>query len=132
MTKETEITGSVTGSLKIVLRLEGLAAFITSLMAYGHFGYSWKLFFILFLFPNISFAGYLLGKTTGALAYNALHSYILPLVFGVLCWHFEPSFLYIPLIWITHIGFDRVLGYGLKYTKGFGYTHLGMIKMWGK
>jgi len=27
----------------------------------------------------------------------------------------------------AHIGFDRALGYGLKYSKGFGYTHLGRI-----
>ena len=29
------------------------------------------------------------------------------------------------LIWIAHIGFDRALGYGLKYPTGFGDTHLG-------
>ena len=26
-----------------------------------------------------------------------------------------------------HIGFDRALGYGLKYANGFGFTHLGRI-----
>jgi hypothetical protein len=31
------------------------------------------------------------------------------------------------LIWIAHIGFDRALGYGLKYPTGFGDTHLGRI-----
>jgi hypothetical protein len=31
------------------------------------------------------------------------------------------------LIWIAHIGIDRALGYGLKYTTGFGDTHLGRI-----
>ena len=29
------------------------------------------------------------------------------------------------LIWAAHIGFDRALGYGLKYAAGFGVTHLG-------
>jgi len=33
----------------------------------------------------------------------------------------------ISIIWIAHIGFDRSLGYGLKYADGFGYTHLGLI-----
>jgi hypothetical protein len=31
------------------------------------------------------------------------------------------------LIWCAHIGFDRTLGYGLKYAEGFGYTHLGRL-----
>ena len=31
------------------------------------------------------------------------------------------------LIWIAHIGFDRALGYGLKYATGFRDTHLGRI-----
>ena len=31
------------------------------------------------------------------------------------------------LIWAAHIGFDRALGYGLKYPSGFGDTHLGRI-----
>jgi hypothetical protein len=30
-------------------------------------------------------------------------------------------------IWIAHIGFDRALGYGLKYGSGFTHTHLGRI-----
>jgi hypothetical protein len=33
----------------------------------------------------------------------------------------------VALIWLAHIGFDRALGYGLKYGKGFGFTHLGRI-----
>ena len=32
--------------------------------------------------------------------------------------------LAIALIWANHIGVDRLLGFGLKYADGFGYTHL--------
>ena len=35
--------------------------------------------------------------------------------------------LSIAMIWLAHIGFDRALGYGLKYATGFGFTHLGRI-----
>jgi hypothetical protein len=28
------------------------------------------------------------------------------------------------LIWIAHIGVDRMLGFGLKYAEGFRVTHL--------
>jgi hypothetical protein len=33
----------------------------------------------------------------------------------------------IALIWLAHVGFDRALGYGLKYATAFGDTHLGRI-----
>jgi hypothetical protein len=39
----------------------------------------------------------------------------------------EPLVLSLALIWLAHIGIDRALGYGLKYTAGFGFTHLGRI-----
>jgi Domain of unknown function (DUF4260) len=35
--------------------------------------------------------------------------------------------LALPLVWGAHIGFDRALGYGLKYPSAFGDTHLGQI-----
>jgi hypothetical protein len=31
------------------------------------------------------------------------------------------------LIWASHIAFDRLVGYGLKYPTQFGDTHLGAI-----
>ena len=31
------------------------------------------------------------------------------------------------LIWIAHIGFDRMLGFGLKYATGFKDTHLSRV-----
>jgi hypothetical protein len=33
----------------------------------------------------------------------------------------------IALIWGAHIGIDRFLGYGLKYTAAFKDTHLGRV-----
>ena len=35
--------------------------------------------------------------------------------------------MHLSLIWCAHIGFDRALGYGLKYDAGFSFTHLGRI-----
>ena len=31
------------------------------------------------------------------------------------------------LVWAAHIGLDRALGFGLKYARGFAYTHLGQL-----
>ena len=39
----------------------------------------------------------------------------------------SPLAVPLALIWINHIGVDRMLGYGLKYSDGFVYTHLGRI-----
>jgi hypothetical protein len=33
----------------------------------------------------------------------------------------------IAAVWAAHIGFDRMLGYGLKYSSAFSDTHLGRI-----
>jgi hypothetical protein len=39
----------------------------------------------------------------------------------------QPIALTIALIWLAHAGFDRLLGYGLKYPTAFTDTHLGRI-----
>ena len=36
------------------------------------------------------------------------------------------------LIWYVHIGFDRMLDYGLKYSLGFHSTHLGLLGRGGQ
>ncbi|MEX2572302.1 MAG: DUF4260 domain-containing protein [Gemmatimonadota bacterium] len=116
----------MTGAVRLWLRLEGLAAALLALMLFARAGYSWILFAGLILLPDISFAGYLAGRRIGAVAYNALHSYVGPLVLsGGLLASGRP--LAVPLVWIAHIGVDRLLGYGLKYPSGFANTHLGPI-----
>jgi len=127
-TTATEPIGAVSGGLRIVLRMEGLALFAAMAMLYALLGGSWWLFAILFLVPDLSFAAYLAGPGVGAIVYNAAHSYIAPIAlmftgFGTA----EPLLLWIATIWLAHIGLDRALGYGLKYAGGFTFTHLGRI-----
>ena len=121
---------SVNGALGWILRLEGLIIFIVSLVFYHQMDMgSWKLFFLLFLFPDTGLLGYFGGKKLGAITYNSLHSYAAPLSVGFLCHLLSfPYWNYIVVIWIAHIGFDRALGFGLKYDCGFKYTHLGIIR----
>ena len=64
----------------------------------------------------------------GALIYNTAHSYLAPV--AIMTGGFataSPLILSIAMIWLAHIGFDRALGYGLKYERGFGFTHMGRI-----
>jgi hypothetical protein len=122
------MTGGTVGGVRMVLRVEGVCALIAALIAYSRFGASWGTFAVFFLTPDLSFLGYLAGPRTGAVAYNVAHSYIGAiscLAIGVL--YSVPMVICTGLIWAAHIGFDRALGYGLKYSSGFSETHLGRI-----
>jgi Domain of unknown function (DUF4260) len=117
---------AVGGGVRTLLRLEGLAAGTAALALYTHAGFSWPLFALLILAPDLAMLAYLFGSRAGATAYNAAHTYIpaLALAGFLIGW---PVATAGGLIWIAHIGFDRALGYGLKYPTGFHDTHLGHI-----
>jgi len=120
--------GFVQGKVKYLLRLEGLTVLFVAVFFYSHFDFAWLTFFIFFFFPDLSFFAYLKGPRIGAIFYNLAHSYIGPLLCLVIGFLGDIEvFQIITLIWFAHIGFDRALGYGLKYGKGFSYTHLGVI-----
>ena len=109
-------------------RLEGLALLAVAALAYGRTGQGWLVFAVLFLVPDLSFFGYLAGPRIGGLVYNLAHSLIGPLVLagaGLVMGHSLVTG--IALIWLAHIGLDRMLGYGLKSSEAFGITHLGPI-----
>ncbi|WP_426407716.1 DUF4260 domain-containing protein [Bradyrhizobium ganzhouense] len=119
---------SVTGGVRILLRLEGLTLFVGMTALYAAWGGSWTVYLLLFLVPDLSFLAYLSDAKFGALVYNAAHSYMAPVTLLTFGFGFaSPLTLSIALIWLAHIGIDRALGYGLKYSTGFGFTHLGRI-----
>jgi hypothetical protein len=121
-------TGAVAGSVSILLRLEGLVVAGASAVLYWRTGASWWLFAALWLVPDLSMVGYLRRPCLGARIYNAAHTYLLPGVLGLLGLLLHANVLLpFALIWVNHIGVDRLLGYGLKYSDGFGFTHLGRL-----
>ena len=115
-------------SVIFLLRIEGLAVAASSAVLYARTGASWWLFAALWLAPDLSMLGYLAGPCRGARVYNAFHTYLLPAVLALsaLLLHVQAA-LPIALIWANHIGVDRLLGYGLKYSNGFGWTHLSRL-----
>ena len=122
------MSGIVTRAPRTLLRLEALFVVIAALAAYARLGASWWLFAILFLAPDLSMIGYLAGRKAGAAIYNVFHWYGLP--FACIAWGLigqAHQVLALGLIWAAHIGLDRALGYGLKYTEGFGFSHLGLM-----
>jgi len=98
-------------------------------MLYARTGASWWLFAALWLAPDLSILGYLAGSCRGARIYNAAHTYTLPITLAVCALLLHASVLLpFALIWVNHIGVDRMMGYGLKYSNGFDWTHLGVRK----
>jgi hypothetical protein len=113
---------------RLLLRLEGLALLAFATWGYVVAGLAWWLYAVLFFVPDLSFAAYLAGPRIGALAYNALHSTIGPAILGGIGIATGNIFLAGgAAVWAAHVGFDRMLGFGLKYPSAFQDTHLGRI-----
>jgi hypothetical protein len=118
----------ITGLPKLILRLEGLVLFAAGLAAFLYLKQSVWIFVGLFLVPDLSMAAYLSGPKPGAIVYNVFHTTIGPLllaIYGVLFGELFAQVL--ASVWLAHIGLDRAVGYGLKYSSGFRDTHLGRI-----
>jgi hypothetical protein len=108
--------------------LEGGVVLAAAVAAYADWGAGWGLFALMFLVPDVSMLGYLRGPRVGAACYNAGHSYLGPAALGAVgVLAAQPVATALALIWVAHIGFDRMLGYGLKHAAGFGFTHLGAV-----
>lgn len=111
-----------------LLHLEGLAVLAGAVALYLDAGYGWLALVVLVLAPDLSMLGYLGGPRTGALAYDVVHTYALPVVlgaYGVL--GDSGTAMQLSLIWLAYIGLDRLLGYGLEYPTGFRDTHLQRV-----
>ncbi|MXS86340.1 DUF4260 family protein [Nitrosomonas sp. HPC101] len=112
----------------VLLKLEGLAVFLLALAIFWQQSFSWSFFWSTVLLPDLALFGYFINTKVGARLYNITHSKLLPsaLAVGAIVMS-NALFLVLALIWFVHIGFDRMLGYGLKYPEGFKITHLGAI-----
>ena len=120
--------GPVTGGPRTFLRIEGLVLFAGAIAAFLATDEPWWLLPALLLVPDVSMVGYLASTRVGALTYNLGHSYPAPALLGAAGLVTDsPLAFAIALVWVAHIGMDRMLGYGLKYDSAFADTHLGRI-----
>ena len=125
---EGGVPAAHSGGLRTLLRVEGAALLAAATLAYSWGGWSWYLYLGLFFVPDLSMLAYTAGPRIGAFAYNVLHATVAPLMLGCLGLAApEGPWMPIAAIWLAHIGLDRMLGYGLKSSAGFGHTHLGPI-----
>ena len=113
---------------RTLLRVEGAAIFGSTIWAYSRLNQSWWVFGGLLLLPDLGMAGYLGNTTAGAALYNSVHTETPPILMLCAAWAQKSDQLAgAALVWLAHIGMDRMFGFGLKYGTGFGCTHLGII-----
>jgi hypothetical protein len=115
-------------AVAVILRAEQLAVAASGIVLYAALDGSWLLFLPVWLLIDLSALGYLAGPRLGAGTYNAAHNLVIAL--GLLAIGAVADLTWLQLlgaVWISHVGIDRSLGYGLKLPTGFRDPHLGRI-----
>lgn len=114
--------------MRLLIRGEEVMMFLLGTYLFSLLDYSWWWFFGLILAPDIGMLGYLMGNKIGATGYNLFHHKGLALVIYLLGIYLSvPLCQLLGIILFSHASLDRIFGYGLKYEKGFKFTHLGEI-----
>lgn len=114
--------------MKMTLKIEELAMLLLSIWAFSLLNFSWWWFVGLFLVPDIGMIGYAINNKIGAVTYNLFHHKGIAIIIGLIGVITGSEWLDLSgIILFAHSSFDRILGYGLKYEKGFKFTHLGEI-----
>jgi len=114
--------------MKIILRIEEALQLALAIYLFTHLPFDWWTYAVLFLAPDISMLGYLLGPRAGAYSYNFFHHKgIAVIVYLIGAYTSSHVVMFAGLLLFGHSSFDRMLGYGLKYPDSFKHTHLGQI-----
>ncbi|WP_134678838.1 DUF4260 domain-containing protein [Paracoccus ravus] len=117
-------------SAKLWQQVEGAGLALGGIMVAGFASPGWPgwAWVAALLAPDLSMAGYALGKRAGAFTYNLAHLYAMPfllMMMGVASG--QTGLISAGGLWLAHIGADRALGFGLKLPTGFRHTHLGRL-----
>ena len=114
--------------MRSLIKLEELLMLLASLFAFTFLDLSWWWFVGFILAPDISMIGYLVNSKVGAWCYNFFHHRGIALVVAITGYVMTNNWIiFAGIILFGHASLDRMLGYGLKYEKGFKFTHLGEI-----
>ena len=113
---------------RLFLHLEGLVLLAAALLLYANQGYSWLIFALLLMVPDLPMILYAFDKRAGSIAYNLVHSLVFPLGLGLLSYfNGYPLGIQLALIWLAHIGMDHTFGYGFKYLGSMKDTHFSRV-----
>ncbi|HDR4422007.1 TPA: DUF4260 domain-containing protein [Bacillus cereus] len=110
---------------KRIVHIEGLVVFLATIYVYSIYEFSWIIFLVFLLAPDLSMLAYGINNHVGAKIYNIFHTYNISIVIAIIGVYFKiDTVIMIGLIWTAHIGMDRMCGYGLKYETDFKDTHI--------
>lgn len=116
--------------MKNIIKLEEAAITLVSIyfLSKYNLGLSVWIWIPLFLSPDISMLGYLVGTRVGAITYNLFHHRGIALVLAAAGYYLHNDLLTaIGILLFAHSSFDRMMGYGLKFSDSFKHTHLGWL-----
>lgn len=114
--------------MKTTLKIEELFQFLLGIVFFSQLNYAWWVFPALLLLPDIGMLGYMFNNKIGAISYNIFHHKAIAIVFLVAGYFYLGEvYTLIGVILYSHASFDRLLGYGLKYSDHFKHTHLGTL-----
>lgn len=114
--------------MNALIKLEEAALFTLGIFLFSLLNFEWWWFAVLLLAPDFSMLGYLAGNKAGAWAYNLFHhrGIAIAVYLGGI-YLTEPLMQLSGVMLFAHSSMDRMFGYGLKYERGFKFTHLGEI-----
>lgn len=114
--------------MKTLIKIEEASLLVLGVYLFSLLPYSWWWFPVLILVPDLSMIGYAFGTHIGAATYNFFHHRGLGILLYLIGSYLgQPLLQLIGIVLFSHSAMDRIFGYGLKYDKGFKYTHLGEI-----
>jgi hypothetical protein len=114
--------------MKNILKVEEVLMFVLSIVLFAQLHFAWWWYLALFFTPDFSMLGYLVNTKIGAYSYNFFHHKGLAVAVGLLGFYLHSEVCMLAgIILFGHSSFDRILGYGLKFSDSFKNTHLGKI-----
>lgn len=114
--------------MKTTLKFEELLMFVLGIFMFNQLDFTWWWFLVLILTPDIGMLGYLVNNNIGALSYNFFHHKGIAILVYFVGVYFQNQILQlVGVILFSHASFDRIFGYGLKFSDSFKNTHLGKI-----
>ncbi|HDR7793707.1 TPA: DUF4260 domain-containing protein [Bacillus luti] len=110
---------------KRIIHCEGLIILLATIYMYSLYEFSWIIFLVFLLTPDLSALAYGINNHVGAKIYNVFHTYTISILLVLIGVYFKiDTVIMAGLIWTAHIGMDRMFGYGLKYETDFKDTHI--------
>lgn len=116
--------------MKYLLKVEEATTFALSiyLLTLLDINFSWWVYILLYLAPDIGMIGYAFNNKFGAITYNISHHKAVAVAFILSGMATGNQYLTLTgILLFGHAAMDRMMGYGLKHFTGFKYTHLGKL-----